>query len=206
MNATTSGMPCGASLELGWIPVRKTVDKEDDVHTSDHVDIAIRLLPILEKAQQDKMLREELEQRGWVEQPDGSLTKTFGDVVATLPVDGDAVRIEVAAQRKVKASATAEGRAKEEDTAAQDAIGQRAEEAARTKLDAAKEQARQDLIQDNIDRLERVQEQVRREIAEVVTATTKRSLQARAAQIGAIQSVRENTGEHGYELEIVVKT
>ena len=199
-------MPCGASLEIGWIPVRKTVDKEDDVHSSDHVDIAVRLLPILEKVHQDKMLREELEQRGWVEQPDGSLTKTFGDVIARLPADGDAVRIEVVAQRKITAKATAEGRAKEEDKAAQDAIGKRAEAAAQTKLDAAKEQAREELVRENIDRLERVQENVRREVADAVTATTKRALQARAAQIGAIQSVRENTGEHGYELEIVVKT
>jgi hypothetical protein len=199
-------MPCGASLEIGWIPVRKTVDKEDDVHTSDHVDIAVRLLPILEKAHQDQMLREELEQRGWVEQPDGSLTKTFGDVIATLPAGGDAVRIEVAAQRKVKASATAEGRAKEEDIAAQDAVGKRADDAAQTKLDAAKEQARQDLIEENIGRLERVQEQVRREIAEAVTVTTKRSLRTRAAQLGSIQSERETTGEHGLELEIVVRT
>ena len=90
-------MPCGASLEIGWIPVRRTVDRGEDVHASDHVDIAIRLLPILEQGAQETILREELELRDWAEQPDGSLTKTFGDVVATLAAGSDVVRLEVSA-------------------------------------------------------------------------------------------------------------
>jgi len=199
-------MPCGASLEIGWIPVRRTVDRKEDVHASDHIDIAIRLLPILDKQAQDQLLAEELEQRGWTRQPDGSLTKTVGDVVATLSPGGDAIRLEVSAGRTIEASATAEGRAKEEDIEAQDAIGARAAREAQIKLDEERAEAEATMIRDNIGRLERAHEQVQAEIAEVVTAVTKRSLRQRASEIGAIQSERETRGEDGLEIQIVVRT
>lgn len=199
-------MPCGASLEIGWIPVRRTVDRDEDVQESDHVDIAIRLLPILEKRAQDTILAEQLEKRGWARQPDGSLSKTFGDVVATLQPGGDSVRIEVSAERRIKASATATGRSKEEDIAAQDAIGAKAARDAEAKLAIARDNARADLVRENIDRLEGVQQEVAAEIAEAVTATTRRALEQRASEIGSIQSVVEKRGENGYEVEIVVRT
>lgn len=56
-------------MEIGWIPVRRTVARDEDVHAADHVEIAIRLLPVLEPGAQEAILREELELRGWVEQP-----------------------------------------------------------------------------------------------------------------------------------------
>ncbi len=199
-------MPCGASLEIGWIPVRRTVNRKDDVHASDHVDIAIRLLPILEKEAQDHILVEELEQRGWTRQPDGSLTRTLGDVVATLPKGGNAIRIEISAERTVTASATVEGRAPEDDKARQDAIGNQAANKADRQLADKKAEAEAQMIRDNIRRLEQAHEELQAEIAEVATIVTRRSLRERAAQIGAIQSENETHGENGLEVQIVVRT
>src|SRR5688572_22581919 len=88
-----TGMPCGASLEIGWIPVRRTVDRDEDVEASDHVEIHVRLLPILEEKAQDAILEDELEKRGWTKEADGAMTKVFGDVVARLPAGGRTVRI-----------------------------------------------------------------------------------------------------------------
>jgi hypothetical protein len=199
-------MPCGASLEIGWIPVRRTVDRDEDVEASDHVEIHVRLLPILEEKAQDAIIQDELEQRGWTREADGAMTKTFGDVVARLPAGGRTVRIEVTAGTSIKASATADGVAKEEDLEAQDAIGKKAAAAADKKLAAAREDALSDLVQVNIKRLERVQEDVEREVSEVTIATTRRSLVERAGQIGSIESSQEKRGADGYELTITVKT
>jgi hypothetical protein len=203
----SQGMPCGARLEIGWIPVRRQVDLDDEVHTADHLDIDIKLLPILEGKAQDEIVREELAQRGWERQADGSMSKQFGDTIATLPAGSSTIRIAVEAKAAVKASASADGVAKEEDLAAQDAIGEQAAAAARKKLERAKDDARADLVQDNIDRILRVEQDVRADVAEVAKATTKRSLQRRAAELGAIESVVEGRDANGgYELTITVKT
>jgi hypothetical protein len=200
-------MPCGASLEIGWIPVRRTVKRDEDVHAGDHVEVAVRLLPILDQPVLDEILRRELEAHGWTREADGAMTKSFGDTVATLAAGSDVVRIEVAASRTVTASATEDGRAKQEDIAAQEAIGDRAAARADARLADAREQARAALVRENIATLEAVHEQVQRELGEVTTAATKRALETRATQLGAIESSSERrTAEGGYELTIVVKT
>jgi hypothetical protein len=200
-------MPCGASLEIGWIPVRRTVDRDEDVEASDHVDIHVRLLPILEDKAQDAILEDELAKRGWTKEADGAMTKSFGGVVARLPAGGRTVRIEVKAETAITASATVEGRAKEEDLEAQEAIGRQAAAAAERKLKARREDALADLVRENIGRLEGVREEVEREVNEVTVAATRRSLVQRAAEIGSIESAVESRGaEGGYELRITVKT
>lgn len=200
-------MPCGARLEIGWIPVRKTVQRDDEVHAGDHLDVQLRLLPILEQEAQDAILREELAQRGWDRQADGSLTKSFGDVLATLPTNSSTIRLTVDSKQAVKASGSAEGTAREEDIAAQDEIGKQAAVEAERELERVKQDALADLVQKNVDRLLRVEQAVRDEVAEVVKATTKRSLQRRAAELGAIESMHEGKAKDGsYELTITVKT
>jgi hypothetical protein len=200
-------MPCGASLEIGWIPVRRTVKRDEDVHAGDHVEIAVRLLPILDQPALDTILRQELEARGWKRQPDGAMTKTFGDAVATLPANSDVVQLEVGAQQSITATATVDGTAREEDIAAQDEVGERAAARAEAKLAEQRELARERLTRKNIASLEAVQEAVQRELGEVTTAVTKRALEQRATQLGVIESSSERrTAEGGYELTIKVKT
>jgi hypothetical protein len=200
-------MPCGAELQIGWIPVRKQVDKDDDVHSSDHIDVHIRMLPILEGEAQDAIVREELERHGWTREPDGTMSKVFGDAIAILPAGSSTIRLEVSESRNVKATGVEEGRAPEEDQAAQAAIAARAEAKAAAELELVKEEAKRDMIRRNIDRIERVQEELQREVEDVVRVATKRSLERRAAELGSVESVHENRSpEHGYELTITVRT
>jgi hypothetical protein len=200
-------MPCGARLEIGWLPVRETVSKDDEINASDHIDVAVKLLPVLEDDALHAILREELERRGWTRQPDGSLTKVFGDAVATLPPGSATVRLAVEDSASVSATATANATVREEDTAGQAAVREKAEREADVKLRRAAEVARDQLVQRNLDRLLRVQEDLHREVSEVANATMLRALQKRAAELGTIESSRESRAEDGsYELTITVKT
>jgi hypothetical protein len=200
-------MPCGARLEIGWLPVRETVSKDDEVNVSDHIDVAVKLLPVLEPEALHEILREELERRGWTRQPDGSLTKPFGDALATLPAGSATVRLAVEDSAAVSATASATATVREEDLAAQAAVRTKAERDAETKLRHAANIARDQLVQKNLDRLLRVQEELHREVAEVANATMMRSLQRRAAELGTIESTQESRAEDGtYELTITVKT
>jgi hypothetical protein len=200
-------MPCGASLEIGWIPVRKTVKRDEDVGESDHVEVAVRILPILEQEQLDEILRQELEAHGWTRQADGSMTKSFGEALATLPAGGDTVRLESQSTRSISASATVETRVREEDLEGQAAVGDKAAQEAEARLAKARAAARAALVQQNIDQLVAVQEELQTELADVTTGATKRALETRAGQLGAIESMVESRGENGgYELTIKVKT
>jgi hypothetical protein len=200
-------MPCGARLEVGWIPVRHTVRKDDEVHAADHLDIQLRLLPILEREQQDEIVRDELARRDWERQPDGTMTKQLDDVIAVLPAGGDTIRISVEDRTAVSATGSAAGTVREEDLAAQQAIADRAGAAATASLARAREDARADLVRRNIDRLLRVERDIRAEVAQIASATTRRSLERRAAELGAIESVTEGQAKDGsYELTIRVKT
>lgn len=200
-------MPCGALLELGWLLVNKTVKKEDEVSESDHLEIDVKLLPILEQQRLHQLLREELKERGWELQPDGSMQKPFGDGIATIEKDSSTIRLVVKDKQKVEAEGTAQGRAKEEDKDAQQAVEDKAAAEAEQKLNTRKAIAKQELIRRNLDKLEKVQEQLQKEVDDVSGATTKRSLLERAAQLGSIESVNERKVGSTNELIIVaVKT
>ena len=196
-------MPCGARLEV----VQVAVEREGDVRVSDHVDVEIRVLPVLPAAQTGEIVREELIARGWERQLDGSLTKTFGDALATLPADSSTIRLAVVDQGSVKVSGGATGRIAEGDEAARAAVAVAAAQDGDARLAAAKAEAEKALVQANVERLLRVYDELRGELAEAVNATTKRALEQRAREIGAIESVREGrTSDGGYELAITVRT
>ncbi len=196
-------MPCGARLEV----VQSTVLREGDVRVSDHVDIEVRVLPVLPPAQLDTLVREELVARGWETEPDGSLSKHFGDAVARMPAGSSTIRLAVEDERAVAISATTTSRITEGDEVARAAVEARAASDGDRKFELAKEAAEAELIKKNVDRLMGVYEELRGEIASAVNATTKRALEQRAREIGSIESSREGRGADGsYELTITVKT
>lgn len=200
-------MPCGAILELGWIPVRKTVRRDEDVSEHDHVEIEVRLLPVLEPKRLGDMLREELEKRGWTREPDGALTKVFGEASARLEPGSSTIRLSSSGSRTVSAEASAQGVAKEEDKKAQQDVEDKAAAAADKKLAAAKASARRALVRENADKLLEVQSELQAEVDDVTSATTKRALVERAGQMGAIDSVNERrTTDGSLELTITVRT
>jgi hypothetical protein len=197
-------MPCGALLELGWLAVNKTVKRADEVSESDHLELDVRLLPVLEARRLGELLREELSQRGWTKNADGSMSKPFGDGVATLEKEGSTIRLVVKAKQSIEVEATATGRAKEEDQAAQQAVEDQAAADADAKLAARRRLAKEDLIRENLEKLEKVQGALQQEVDEVSAATTKRALVERAQQLGAIESINERRTQEGVEVVIQV--
>lgn len=200
-------MPCGLALEAGWIPVRRTVDLDDTVKVGDHIEIAVRLLPILDEGTLDGMVRDALERRGWTRQPDGAMTRQLGEVTTTLPPGSATIRLSVERSTEIQASATESGTAKEEDTAAQDEIEAKARRKAEAQLDKARRAAAWRQTQENNEALERAAEELRGELDALVNEVTRAALERRAASLGQIESVNERRdGDGRYEVSIVVKT
>lgn len=196
-------MPCGARLEV----VETIRESDEDVTSHDHVEVPLRVLPILERRALDDLVRDELAARGWEREPDGSLAKQFGDAVATLPAGASAIRLAVVEEGRVSVSVSEKVSIAEGDEAARARANARADEKVAAKLALAAEQARARLVQENIEKLQKEYEAVREEAATVVNTVTRRALEQRARAIGAIESLTESRGaDGGYELSITVKT
>src|SRR5262245_13647619 len=125
-------MPCGLNAEIGWIPIIRKVDLDDEVKAHDHLEIGINLLPLTTPERLDGMVRDALAKRGWTRNEDGSMTKQFGDTIATLPAGELVIRIETEASRAIRATATAQQRAPEET----EALGKTVEATARAQAQA----------------------------------------------------------------------
>lgn len=200
-------MPCGMSLQLGWIPVRRTVNLDSDVNENDAIEVDIRMLPILDPKTLEHLVKQELEQRGWTRNDEGALTKQFGEATATLPPDSTTITLGVRAETSVSVSATEDGAAPESDQEAQDAIEDKAREVAQRKLDVVRDRARRALQRKNAEALLAVEADLRKDVDDSVNAVTKKALERRAATLGEIESVQERRdAEGGYELTITVKT
>lgn len=192
-------MPCDLQVEL----VQLSIQREADVEVSDHADLQIHLLPVLPRERLDDILREELVARGWTATEDGTLTKKIGDAVATLPPGSRTIRITLSSEASVTASAEANKRVAR---GTRDEVVREVEAQAASKLAAAAESAQRRLEEETAERLLTVWRELRGEIDAVTTATTRRSIEQRAAEIGTIESIEDGQGEGGYELTITVKT
>jgi hypothetical protein len=196
-------MPCGAQLEV----VQARVQREDDVEISDHADLEIRVLPILPRERIDQLVRDELERRGWTRGDDGTLTKQIGDTLATLPPGASSIRITISDETSVQVEANVRQSITAGDEEARAAVNARAEAEAARRLADATADARRALEADAADRLLTVWRELRAELDDVVNVTTRRALEQRATELGAIESIEEGRNKDGgYELTITVRT
>lgn len=194
-------MTCGASLE-----VTAVAQREANVDVTDHADADIRVLPILPRETTDQIIRAHLRERGWADQPDGSLSKESDGAVAVLPPGSTTVRVTLSDETTVKVTEISTGRIQQGNNADRAAVVARADAKADAAVAAAQATAKRELEAVTAGRLLRVWTEVRAELDEVANTVTKQALQQRAAELGSIESQTENRGDNGYEITIKVRT
>lgn len=198
-------MACGANLELGWMGlgrVTRTKDLEGEVHVEDVVEIPVTVLPLLDGDGMQSTLRDVLVGMGWTKQSDGTLTRSFGDVDATLSADAKTVTVRAKAKETITASATVQTVKGEEKKADAEAakIAQKA-------LDAKRVKTEEELARKNVETLTREERGVRAELQQALNRTYRKALEKRARQMGEVESLREHGDDRGsYEVTVVVRT
>lgn len=194
-------------LELEWEALGRAVrtrDLEAKVHVEDRIAIPVRMLPVLQGDAMGATLREVLAAQGWEAQPDGSMTRVFGGVTATL----DAGATTVTLGRAVDATVTATGSATVvEGDAADEARAARAAEAlAERGLAAQRARVTARLEAENVAVLTREEPTVRAELQEALNRVYRRALEQRARELGEVESIDERGDVRGgYEVTVVVK-
>jgi len=200
-------MTCGMLLDLEWEALGKAVqtrELEGAVHVEDRVVIAVRMLPVLQGDAMGATLREVLAEQGWEAQPDGSMTRVFDGVTATLDAGASSVTVSRTADATVSAKGTAV--AKEGDAADEARAKSVAQRNAEKALEAQRAQATEKLQAENAQALTRAEPSVRAALQEALNRVYRKALEERARQLGEVESIDERGDVRGgYEVTVVVK-
>lgn len=194
-------------LDVEWEPLPRTVrsdERRDTVHVEDRVEIAVRMLPLLTGDAMGAALREVLAAQGWEAQSDGTMTRSFGGVTASLDAAATTVTLRRVGEQVVTAtgSATVKGDGKREEAKAQ----AKADAAADRALERERERATKALEAENAAALTREEPEVRAALQEALNRVYRRALEERARQLGEVESVDERGDVRGgYEVTVVVK-
>lgn len=197
-------MACGMDLRLQLEALRKVYKKnlEDTVAVEDAIHIEVRLLPILSEDAMRALIREVLAEKGWTEGADGALVKTLGETVATLDAAGKTVTL----KSKATATVSAEGRVRERDDRTEKESEKEASRLAEEKLAEEKKAAQTKLALKNLEELGRHEPALRKELQEALNRTYRRALEAKARELGEVESLQEQGRADGtYEVTVVVK-
>ncbi len=197
-------MTCGMLLDLEWEPLARTVRSDnltDTVHVEDRVEIAVRMLPLLAGDAMGVTLREVLAAQGWEAQADGTMTRVFGEVTASL----DAAATTVTVRRAGDVTVTASGSATVRDGDEKKALA-KANSAAERALEQERKRAEAKIEADNAAALTKEEPAVRAALQEALNRVYRRALEERARQLGEVESVDERGDVRGgYEVTVVVK-
>ena len=200
-------MTCGMLLDLEWEGLGRAVrtrDLEAAVHVEGEVSIAVRMLPVLPGAAMGAALREVLAAQGWEAQGDGTMTRVFGEVTATLGADATTVTVRHAADATV--TATGREQAIEGDKADEKRADRVAKEKAEKALADKRAQVTAKLDAENAAKITREEPAVRASLQEALNRVYRRALEERARQLGEVESIDERGDVRGgYEVTVVVK-
>jgi hypothetical protein len=200
-------MTCGMLLDLEWEALGRAVrtrDVEGVVHVEDRVVIGVRMLPVLTGDAMGATLREVLAEQGWAAQPDGTLTRNFGGVTATLDAGATTVTVAHAVDAAIKATGAAQAIVGDEDDERR--AKRSAKEQAEKALEAQRAKVTARLEAENAAALLREEPAVRAALQEALNRVYRRALEQRARQIGEVESIDERGDVRGgYEVTVVVK-
>jgi len=171
---------------------------------ADEISTTLEVLEILPPEQMAELLKRELKQRGYTEQPDGTYAKQDGNITVTI----DAKTCEVTVKAQVGEEVTVEAK---RETTGYDDVGPGQKEI----RERVKEQLQHDLEQKAGKEAERLQTEatadlekklcdLQPELSEVVNKVTREALKQKAAQLGNIKEISEDSqsGELTIKVEV----
>ena len=180
----------------------RSVDVEGQVSTSHEIHLQVRVLPILDDAVMRQLLKQVLQERGWRENPDGSISKEVGEATATLSADGAEVTLSLQKNNKVVVKARVETN---KDTSESE-LKKAAQEAAATELSKQKDAETRRQAEAALKELTTLEPQLRAQLQDALNQVYKRALEQKAAQLGSLESSLEKQEPNGsYEVTVVVR-
>lgn len=179
---------------------------QEKVHAKDRRVKQLVLTGIVERAEQQEILAEELQKRGWEQLPDqpGKWRRKRGRVIETLDMGDMSVEAEVELEQTLERSRTIVVRG-DRDYEEQERRRQREQTELEKSIAITEEEKRraESVLQREIaDELDQSEEERTDELNEVVRGVYAESLKRKARRLGTVTEVREGTAGQDYELVI----
>jgi hypothetical protein len=198
-------MACDMELQVGWAALRRTmraINIEGQVSTSHEIHLQVRVLPILDDAVMRQILKQVLQERGWRENPDGSISKAVGEATATVSADGAEVALTLQKNTNIVVTARVEAKRDSSESDLQKA----ARAASSGELSKKKESETQRQSEEALKELTTLEPLLRAQLQEALNQIYKRALEQKAAQLGSIEPSLEKQEPNGsYEVTIIVR-
>jgi len=170
----------------------------------DEIGTTLELLEILPPEDMATLLRQELKERGFEEQPDGTLARKDGATTVTVDPCSGAVTV------KAESEATVEQEAKRDATGFNDVgpteagLRDRVREQLKQDLDKRFDEKQAALQKQATEQLEKKLQELQPEIADVVNKVTRDALKEKAKQLGTVKEVSEDAESGSLTIKIEV--
>ena len=175
-----------------------------NLKAGDEISTCLEILEILPPEDMATLLKQELKNRGYEEQPDGTMARKDGKITVTVdPCSGEVtVKAETAAKVDLEA--------KRDETGFNDvgpnesSLRERAREKLKADLEKKFEQEQSKLQTQATEELERHLQELQPEISEVVNKVTRDALKQKAQQMGTVKEISEDaeTGSLTIKVEV----
>jgi hypothetical protein len=184
------------------ISVKEAVTRE--IKAGDEICTQLELLEILPPEAMGGLLRDELQQRGFTENEDGTLTRVEGDVTVTVdPCNGE-VSVKASAEKTVTEQGTREATAWNDVGPGRKSVETQARDQLKKDLDKKIDKEQEKLQEQATAALEKELHDLQPELAEIVNKVTRDALKQKAAQMGTIMEIAEdpNSGSMTIKVEV----
>lgn len=170
----------------------------------DEIGTTLELLEILPPEDMATLLRKELKERGFEEQPDGTLVRKDGTTTVTVDPCSGSVTV------KAETEATVEREAKRDATGFNDvgpnetSLRDRVKDQLKQDLDKKFDQDQAGLQKQATEQLEKQLQELQPEISEIVNKVTRDALKEKAQQLGTVKEISEDAESGSLTIKIEV--
>ncbi|HEX4609543.1 MAG TPA: hypothetical protein VH092_15195, partial [Urbifossiella sp.] len=170
----------------------------------DEIGTTLELLEILPPEDMATLLRQELKDRGFEEQPDGTLTRKDGSTTVTVDPCSGTVTV------KAETEATVQQEAKRDATGFNDvgpteiSLRDKVRDQLKQDLDKRFDQEQSALQKKATEQLETKLQDLQPEISEIVNKVTRDALKEKAQQLGTVKEISEDAESGSLTITIEV--
>ncbi|HYH65160.1 MAG TPA: hypothetical protein VD866_10740 [Urbifossiella sp.] len=170
----------------------------------DEIGTTLELLDILPPEDMATLLRQELKDRGFEEQPDGTLVRQDGSTTVTVDPCTGAVTVKAESEATVAQEAERNATGFNDVGPNEGSLRDRVREQLKQELDKQFDKEQSALQKQATDRLEKKLQELQPEVADVVNKVTRDALKEKAKQLGTVKEISEDAASGSLTITIEV--
>jgi hypothetical protein len=185
---------------------RISVKESDTRHlkAGDEIGTTLELLDILPPEDMATLLRQELKERGFEEQADGTLVRTDGATTVTVDPCSGAVTVKAEAEATTTQEVERHGTGFNDVGPNEGTLRDRVRQQAKQDIDKRFDKEQSDLQKEATERLEKKLQELQPEVADVVNKVTRDALKEKARQLGTVTEISEDAESGSLTIKIEV--